>query len=393
MPHTVPPDVIAMFVERAREIFYHVRIDGDPFRGVVTFVSPQCRRLTGCPPEDFIANPGRWFERIHPDDVPEVARQTAAILASRREGTRYYRMRDEDGHYWHVEDRVVPIVDASHRVVGFHGVARDITDRVEAEEQRRRAVEALKNAERGEALGRLAAGVAHDFNNMLTVIVALSESVRARVAADHAALADLREIDACAQRAARLVKQLMGFSRMQAVQPEAVSIAAHVSSLGAMLGHAATDRVELRLVLDPSPWQVFIDPSQVDQIVLNLVTNARDAMPAGGLIEITVSNVALTQDFCQAHAGAVPGDYVCLRVRDTGIGMEPDVVKHAFVPFFTTKPEGQGTGIGLASVFGIVKQNLGYVLIESEVAKGTTVSVYLRRHHETAPLDAPEASR
>jgi two-component system, cell cycle sensor histidine kinase and response regulator CckA len=249
-------------------------------------------------------------------------------------------------------------------------------------------VEALKNAERGEALGRLAAGVAHDFNNMLTVIVALSESVRTKVAEDHPAVADLREIDACAQRAARLVKQLMGFSRMQEVQPEAVSIAAHVSSLGAMLRHAATDRVDLSVVLGPSPWQVFIDPSQVDQIVLNLVTNARDAMPAGGLIEITVSNVELTPAFCEAHVGAEAGDYVCIRVRDTGVGMEPDVVQHAFVPFFTTKPKGQGTGIGLASVFGIVKQNLGYVLIESEVAKGTTVSVHLRRHHEPAPLDA-----
>jgi PAS domain S-box-containing protein len=389
VPHTIPPDVIAMFVERAREIFYQVRIDGDPLRGAVTFVSPQCQRLTGYPPEEFVANPDRWFEQVHPDDVLELMRQTTAILASRHEGTRYYRIRDGEGCYWHVEDRIVPMVDASHRVVGYHGVARDITDRVEAEEQRRRAVEALKNAERGEALGRLAAGVAHDFNNILTVIVALSESVRTRVGESHPALADLREIDACAQRAARLVKQLMGFSRMQDVQPEAVSIAVHVSALEAMLRHAATDRVDLKMVFGPSPWSVFIDPSQVDQIVLNLVTNARDAMPAGGRIEITVSNVELTRAFCDAHRGAEVGDYVCIRVRDTGVGMEPDVVKHAFVPFFTTKPEGQGTGIGLASVFGIVKQNLGYVRIESEVGKGTSVSVYLRRHRADTRFDAP----
>ncbi len=388
VPQTVPPDVIAMFVERASEIFYRVRIDGDPFRGVVTFVSPQCQRLTGYSPEEFKTSPKRWIERVHPDDVPDMTRQTLAILASGEEGTRTYRLRDSEGHYRHIEDRVVPTRDAAGHVVGYQGIARDITERVEHEEQRRRAVEALKNAERGEALGRLAAGIAHDFNNILTVILGLSEAVQYQLGNDHPAAADLKEIDASAQRAARLVRQLLAFSRSQEVEPESVSLSAHLSALDAMLRHAAGDLIDLQVVLDPSPWPVYIDPSQVDQIVLNLVTNARDAMPTGGLCEITVRNVELTPDFCQAHTGAVPGDYVCLRVRDTGVGMEPDVVKHAFVPFFTTKPKGQGTGIGLASVFGIVKQNLGYVLIESQVGKGTTVSVYLRRHHEPARLDA-----
>lgn len=376
----VPPEVVAMVLERANEVYYQVRTDGGPCRGVVTFVSPQCYRLTGCSPEQFEVNPHRWFELVHPEDRPELISQTEEILASGQEGTRRYRIRDADARFRHVEDRVVPILDARGRAVGYQGIARDITHRVEAEEQRRRALEALKNAERGEALGRLAGGIARDFNNILTVVLGFSETARARLGDDDPATADLREIDAAVERGARLVRQLLGFSRRQIVAPQVCDLSAHVSALDALLRQMVSERVDLQLVLDRSPWPVFIDPSQVDQVVLNLVANARDAMPDRGLLEITVSNVELTPSFCETHAGAVVGDYVCLRVRDTGVGMPPEVVKHAFVPFFTTKPEGQGTGIGLASVFGIVKQNMGYVFIESEVGAGTVVSVYLRRH-------------
>jgi len=242
-----------MFVERASEIFYRVRIDGDPFRGVVTFVSPQCQRLTGYSPEEFKTGPNRWLDRVHPDDMPEMMRQTLAILASGQEGTRTYRLRDSEGRYRHIEDRVVPTMDATGGVAGYQGIARDITERVEHEEQRRRAVEALKNAERGEALGRLAAGIAHDFNNILTVILGLSEAVQCQLGDGHPAAADLLEIDASAQRAARLVRQLLGFSRSQEVEPESVSLSAHLPALDAMLRHAAGDRVNLQMVLDQSP--------------------------------------------------------------------------------------------------------------------------------------------
>lgn len=306
--------------------------------------------------------------------------ETEAILASRHEGTRLYRLRDVDGRYRHVEDRVVPMVDGAGRPLGYQGIARDMTRRVEAEEQRRRALEALKNAERGEALGRLAAGIGHDFNNILTVILGFSETAALALGAGHPVVAGLREIDGAVGRGARLVRQLLAYSRNQAVEPQSVDLSAHVSGLDAMLHQAIPEGVNVQLVLEGSPWPVFIDPSQADQIVLNLVANARDAMPEGGVLEITVGNVRLTPAFCQRNAGAVEGDYVRLSVRDTGVGMTPEVMRHAFVPFFTTKPEGQGTGLGLASVFGIVKQNRGYVLIESEVGRGTTVSVYLPRH-------------
>jgi two-component system, cell cycle sensor histidine kinase and response regulator CckA len=375
-----PPELVAMLLERANEVCYQVRIDDAPCHGVMTFVSRQCHDLTGCSPEQFEASPHRWFDLVHPEDRQTLVSRTREILASGREGTRLYRIRDAEGRYRHVEDRVMPMLNARGRAVGYQGIAQDITERVHAEEQQRRALNALKNAERGEALGRLAAGTAHDFNNILTVVLGFSESVRAQLSHEHPATMDLCEIDAAVARGARMVKQLLAFSRRQAVEPQVIHLSTHVGALDALLRQMVPDDVDLQLVLDRSTWPVFIDPSQVDQIVLNLVANARDAMPDGGLLEIMVANVELTPAFCETHAGAVAGDYVCLRVRDTGVGMPREVVQHAFVPFFSTKPEGQGTGIGLASVFGIVKQNLGYVCIESEVGVGTVVSVYLRRH-------------
>ncbi len=368
-----------MLLDRANVVCYQVGIDGEACRGAITYVSSQCLELMGCSPEQLEAHPHRWFDRVHPEDRPDFVAQTKTVLASGREGTLHYRIRDAEGCYRHVEDRVVPMLDARGRAVGYQGIARDITAGVQAEEQRRRALNALKNAERGEALGRLAAGIAHDFNNILTVVLGFSEIARAQLGPEHPATTDLREIDAAVGRGARLVRQLLAFSRRQSIEPQAVNLSAHVGALDAMLRQMVPGHVDLQLVLDGSTWPVFIDPSQVDQIVLNLVSNARDARPDRGLLEITVANVELTPAFCEAHAGAVAGDYVCLRVRDTGVGMSPEVVQHAFVPFFSTKPEGQGSGIGLASVFGIVKQNGGYVLIESEVGVGTVVSVYLRR--------------
>ncbi|MCC7178266.1 MAG: PAS domain-containing protein [Acidobacteria bacterium] len=380
MSQGIPPEVVSMVMERAHEIFYQVTLThGDLRRATVTFVSPQCFRVTGCPPAEFEANPHRWFELVHPEDREDLLVQTEAILASGHEGTRLYRLRDVEGHYRHIEDRVVPMLDGSGRPVGYQGIARDITRRVEAEDQRRRALEALKNAERGEALGRMAAAIGHDFNNILTVILGFSETAAFTLGAEHPVTTELREIDSAVDRGARLVRQLLAFSRRQAVDPQSVDLAAHVSGLDAMLRQAVPESVALQLALERSPWRVFIDPSQVDQIVLNLVANARDAMPEGGVLEVAVGNVSLTPAFCQRHTGAVEGDYVCIGVRDTGVGMTPEIIRHAFVPFFTTKPEGKGTGIGLASVFGIVKQNRGYVLIESEVGHGTTVSVYLPR--------------
>lgn len=376
---TAPPELVEMLLERTNEVCYQVRTDGESCGGVLTFVSQHSLGLTGFTPEQLEACPHRWLERVHPEDRQELVALTKAVLASGREGTLHYRIRDAEGRYRHVEDRVVPMLDARGRAVGYQGIARDVTAWVQAEEQRRRALSALKNAERGEALGRLAAGIAHDFNNILTVVLGFSEIARAQLDPEHPATTDLREIDAAVGRGARLVRQLLAFSRRQSIEPQLVNLSAHMGALDAMLRQMVPELVELQLQLDGSTWPVFIDPSQVDQIVLNLVANARDAMPDGGRLEITVANVELTPAFCEAHAGAVAGDYVCLRVRDTGVGMPAEVVQHAFVPFFSTKPEGQGSGIGLASVFGIVKQNGGYVLIESEVGVGTVVSVYLRR--------------
>jgi hypothetical protein len=383
-----------MVVEGASEVFYQVLVGDDPTRGQVGFVSPQCRRLTGCGPDDFVANPACWIDLVHPDDRQHVFDQTRAILAAGREGTRYYRIRHvAEGGYRYVADRTVPLIDAGGRVVGYQGVARDVTERVQSDEERRVLDRRLQQAERMEALGRLAGGVAHDFNNLLTIILGFCETARAASEPESAARGDVEEIARAARRAADLTRQLLGFGRRQVIAPTVVDLNAHLTALREMLRRTLPEHVTLDFRRGADLWPVFVDRAQVDQILINLVANARDAMPGGGSLVVETANGALDEAFSAANPGCTPGDYVQLTVSDTGTGMDEETASKAFEPFFTTKAEGRGTGIGLASVYGIVKQNRGYVRLESAVNRGTTVSVYLPRYLGDRRPAADEAPR
>ena len=379
-------------VEAASEVFYHVAVQDDPFHGEVQFVSPQCQVLTGQPPEAFLENPNRWIELVHPEDVPSLADATQAILTARREGTRHYRIRNEDGGYRHVADRVVPLTDARGAVVGYRGVARDVTEGVRAEEERRRLDLRLREAERMETVGRLAGGVAHDFNNILTVILGFCETALDQVDPSGPVRPHLEEAIKAARRAADVTRQLLGFSRKQVISRRVLDLDAHLSALEPALRRVATERIEVTLSSARDLWPICMDPAQVDQILINLVANARDAIPAGGRVAIATANVSLDEAFCAERDELEVGDYVQLSVSDDGSGMDETTLRNAFVPFFTTKQEGRGTGIGLASVYGIVTQNRGRVEIESEVGRGTTVRVYLPRWQGDEPAGLPEPS-
>jgi len=248
--------------------------------------------------------------------------------------------------------------------------------------RRKQLEEQFLQAQKMEAVGRLAGGVAHDFNNLLTVIGGFSEVVLDRLGADHQLSPLVRQIQQATERAAGLTQQLLAFSRKQMLQPKIFNLNILVSSIKSMLRHLVGEEIRLDVVLDSGLGHIRADPGQIEQVIMNLVVNARDAMPQGGKLTIMTANVAFDASYSSANFRIQPGSYVQLSVSDTGIGMDKEVLSHLFEPFFTTKPKGQGTGLGLATVYGIVKQSGGYIWVESEVGRGSTFHIYLPRVDE-----------
>jgi two-component system cell cycle sensor histidine kinase/response regulator CckA len=280
----------------------------------------------------------------------------------------------------------VPVSGLGSEVHTVMGVARDVTERKALERQ-------LIQAQKMEAVGRLAGGIAHDFNNLLTAILGYSELLQDRVHTPDV-LADLGEIRKAGEQASRLTRQLLAFSRKQPMIREVVDVSALVAAAHRILGRVLGEDIELSVIVAPGVRPVIADPGQIEQVLMNLAVNARDAMPKGGRLTIATANAQLDDTFVRRHEGAVAGSYVSLTVQDAGCGMTADVLAHVFEPFFTTKPVGQGTGLGLSTVYGIVKQNGGYVTIASEPRSGTTVTVFWPmsdQHEAPAPsIGTPE---
>jgi len=259
--------------------------------------------------------------------------------------------------------------------------ARDVTERRKLEEQ-------LMRAQRMEAIGTLSGGVAHDFNNILTVILGHAEVLMQALRSSPAEYEHLKSIDEASRRASALTRQLLAFSRKQVLQPKVFSLNSLIVDLDKMLRRLISEDIEVQTVTDPQLGSTKADPGQIEQVVMNLVLNARDAMKSGGRITIETANIDLDEDYVRGHAGARPGPHVMLAVSDTGEGISPDVLPHIFEPFFTTKEVGKGTGLGLSTVYGIVKQSGGNVGVYSHPGRGTTFKVYLPRLDEPAPSAA-----
>ena len=268
------------------------------------------------------------------------------------------------------------------RIDCYEGIVEDVTQQRSLEAQ-------VRQSQRLEAVGRLAGGVAHDFNNLLTAITGYGDLLLQELGPDDPKRADVEEIRAAADRAAALTRQLLAFSRKQVLQPHVLDLNEVVRTLEKMLQRLIGEDIKLVFSAGAELGAVRADPGQIEQIVLNLAVNSRDAMPDGGQLTIETANVLLDADYGRKHAGAAPGEYVMLAVSDTGTGMNAETLSHIFEPFFTTKELGKGTGLGLATVYGIVKQSGGYVWAYSEPARGATIKIYLPRVHEAVQSVEP----
>ena len=260
--------------------------------------------------------------------------------------------------------------DAESQGVSILIIGQDISELRRLETQ-------LLLSQRMEGIGRLAGGIAHDFNNLLTAILGHAEMARTDAAPGDPALGNIAEITRAAQRAADLTRQLLAFARRQIIEPRIVDLNQLVLNVDRMLRRLLGEDVELVTVPQPGLWRVRIDPGQFEQVLVNLAVNARDAMPEGGRLVIETSNVVLDAEFARNHTTVQPGPHVLLAVSDTGVGMDADVQAHIFEPFFTTKEVGKGTGLGLATCYGIVKQNRGSIWVHSEKGHGTTFRIYM----------------
>ncbi len=298
-----------------------------------------------------------------------------------------------DGSHRTILNSALPLRALDGGIIGAIALQQDITDQRAGEEALRRSEEQLRHSQKMEAVGQLAGGIAHDFNNLLTGILSYSDLVLQELRPDDPIRGDIEQIRHAGQRAAGLTRQLLAFGRRQVLQPRVLSLNACVGEVDAMLRRLVGAHITLESELDPALWHVLADPSQLEQVLVNLVINARDAMPDGGRLTVTTANLLLAATDDARGNGVRPGAYVTLAVSDTGVGMDVPTQARIFDPFFTTKEAGKGTGLGLSTVYGIVEQSGGHIAVESAPGQGATFTIFLPRHMGAAAAAGPTDRR
>ncbi|MCM2270433.1 MAG: PAS domain S-box protein, partial [Thermoanaerobaculia bacterium] len=357
-------------IESTRAVLW--RADARSFR--FTFASASGEALLGFPMEQWTGMADFWARRLHPDDREEAIATRQRETARARDHMMEYRMLRHDGRPVWIQDSATVILEDG-QPVALVGALIDISNRKALEEQ-------LLQSQRVEAVGRLAGGIAHDFNNLIGVVSGYAELLLDARAEDDGDRPALEEIRGAATRASLLTRQLLAFSRRQVLRPRPLDLNRLVLDFERMIRRVIGEDVVLDAKLHGGLWTVQADPVQMEQVLLNLAVNARDAMPNGGRLEIETTNVDLDDTFVRSHRGAVHGSYVQLVVRDTGVGMSPEVLAHVFEPFFSTKEPGKGSGLGLSTVYGIVKQSGGYIAASSTPNVGSEFAIYLPRERD-----------
>jgi two-component system cell cycle sensor histidine kinase/response regulator CckA len=347
--------------------------------------SEQYYRICGLDPQAFEPSPEAIMELIHPEDREVVTAAAQAALAEHEPFGLGFRIVRPDGEVRLLRLTGQPTLDTAGKSVKFVGTVQDITERVRAEREKELLEARVRQSERLESVGQLAGGVAHDFNNLLAVILNYAAFAAEELEEGSAIREDVEEIRRAAERAAALTHQLLVFSRREVVKPTVLDLNELVADMEKLLRRTLGEQVELVTSFEPELSSVKADRGQLEQVLVNLAVNARDAMPEGGTLTLETSNVELDAEYGRTHDIA-PGGYVRLVVSDTGSGISREVAARVFEPFFTTKPKGEGTGLGLATVYGIVKQAGGHIELYSEPGHGTSFKVYLPAVGE-APLE------
>ncbi len=344
-------------------------------QGRFQYISPAATRTMGWQPETTIGT--SIFELIHPEDMELATVKFGEVLQQRGEArTAEIRLKDADGAWRTLEGIAVNhLEDPAIKAVVVN--ARDVTDRRRLEVQ-------LRQAQKMEAIGQLAGGVAHDFNNLLTAILGYTNLILEEAPADSPIRKDLEEIRSAGERAAALTRQLLAFSRRQMLQPRTVDVNDLVRQIEKLLQRLVSEDVRIAVKLGADVLPVRVDPASIEQAVINLAVNARDSMPTGGQLTLETANVELDAAEAARHPPMHPGRYVALSIRDTGAGMDTATQARVFEPFFTTKEQGRGSGLGLATVYGIVKQSGGFIFVASALGEGTTFTIFFPPAGETS---------
>ncbi len=355
--------------------------------GQFTFVNEQAARIFGLTKDETLRrriNAPEWrITRYDGTPCPDSELALQRVLATRQPVFGVgHAIEGAGGKRVLLSINGSPLLDAHGQIEGVVATVEDVTSRVALEQQLRQSEEQLRQVQKMESIGRLAGGVAHDFNNLLTVMLGFASQAKAGLPADHPSSGDLIEVENACDKAAGLTRQLLAFARRGVTDPHVIDLNDVMLSMDKMLQRLIGEDIELVTVLGDGLWPVRADLTQIQQVIVNLAVNARDAMPGGGKLSIQSGNVTLDAAFAACHAGAEAGDHVLLTVSDTGHGMSADVQEHIFEPFYTTKRTGLGTGLGLATCYGIVKQAGGTIWVYSEPGAGSTFKIYLPRAEE-----------
>jgi two-component system, cell cycle sensor histidine kinase and response regulator CckA len=364
--------------ENIKEAFIIVELG----TGRSLYVSPVWEEIWGIKVAELHHNPMLWFRAIHPEDQEQAGVDRRAVEGGEARSSVFRVVRPDKSIRW-ARTRMFPVFDDAGRVYRLVGLVEDITELRQTEEQ-------FRQAQRMEAVGRLAGGVAHDFNNLLTAILGYADLASSDLVPASPTTAYLHEITKAGESAVNLTRQLLAFSRKQILQPKVIDLNQIVERMDSLLRRLIGEDITLRMRLAAALDSTHADAGQVEQVIMNLAVNARDAMPDGGRLTIETANVELDDEYVTRHPESRVGPHVMLAVSDTGVGMDDVTQRRLFEPFFTTKDAGRGTGLGLATVYGIVKQSQGSIWVYSELGYGSTFKVYLPSVTSALATEEPE---